>query len=60
MNCKHEGGHYFKVKFNWFNHATVTEDKKEFDSLEIDTGFLKDWTLIQIEGEEPVPEVQEE
>ena len=25
----------------------------------IDTGFLKDWNLIQIEGEEPVEQVQD-
>ena len=37
-----------KVKYNWFN---VTADNIE--EVEMDTGHMKDWTLIQIEGEEP-------
>jgi hypothetical protein len=27
--------------------------------LDLDTGFFKDWNLIQIEGEEPVPKDEE-
>ena len=43
MEILHEGGHYHKVKFSWPNYETA-----EFDT--IDTGFLKDWTLIKKEG----------
>ena len=47
-------GHYCKVKFDWINVNAIT---KEITFPEIDTGFVKDWTLLQIEGEEPI-EVQ--
>ena len=32
----------------------------DIEKLEIDSGFMKDWTLIQIEGEEPVPQTPPE
>jgi len=51
MEVMHEGGHYMKIKYNWMDvkpDGTVTE-------MDLDTGFFKDWTLIQIEGEEAVP-----
>lgn len=50
MEAKHEGGHYFKVKYEWFN-----QDTTQADLVKNDSGFLKDWTLLQIEGEEPKP-----
>ena len=55
MELKHEAGHYHKIKFDW-----IAVDKDEEISFPVtDTGFLKDWNLIQIEGEEPVA-VEEE
>ncbi len=48
MEAKHEGGHYFKVKYEWI---TVTGETIELQKL--DSGFFKEWTLLQIEGEEP-------
>ena len=56
LDCKHEGGHYFKVKFDWFDAKPPTTDgvAQVVDTVNTDTGFLKDWNLIQIEGEEPV------
>lgn len=53
MECKHEAGHYLKVKFNWINVA-YTNEASEITYPVTDTGHLKDWTLYQIEGEEPV------
>lgn len=55
MEVMHEGGHYMKIKYNWMDvkpDGTVTE-------IDHDTGFFKEWNLIQIEGEEKV-EAQEE
>ena len=51
---KHESGHYLKVKYDWIN--SVVGEAINFPVH--DTGFLKDWNLYQIEGEEPI--VQEE
>jgi hypothetical protein len=60
LEAKHEGGHYFKVKFDWFepNPAFKPETEAEIPPLqmaETDTGFFKEWNLVQIEGEEPAP-----
>lgn len=46
MEAKHEGGHYFKIKYEWLNSESIEKH---------DSGYLKDWTLLQIEGEEPKP-----
>jgi hypothetical protein len=54
MEVKHEGGHYFKIKYEWIN---VQGDVIDFSKHE--TGFFRDWTLIKIEGEEPKPPEQE-
>ena len=51
-----EGGHYLKIKFNWISVDPAT---KEISFPQIDTGYLRDWKLIKIEGEEPVPEETE-
>ena len=56
FDVKHEAGHYLKVKFDWIHVDPTT---KEITYPVIDTGFLKDWTLVQIEGESPVPEEDE-
>lgn len=50
MDAKHEGGHYFKVKYEW-----IALNGDQIELSKNDSGFLKDWTLIQIEGEEPKP-----
>jgi hypothetical protein len=44
------------VKFDWFDAKPPTTDgvAQVVDTVNTDTGFLKDWNLIQIEGEEPV------
>jgi len=54
MELKHEAGHYLRVKFDWMNVAVG----EAITFPVVDTGYLRDWNLIQIEGEEPV--VQEE
>ena len=46
MEIKQEAGHYLRIKYDWWN--TEAED------FEIDTGFFKDWNLIQVEGEERI------
>ena len=53
VEMKHEGGHYLKLKFNWISVDPATN---EISFPVIDTGYLRDWTLIQIEGEEPMPD----
>ena len=47
MNVKQEGGHYLKVKYNWFNVGPATEDGApvKITKEELETGFMKDWTL---------------
>lgn len=45
-----------KVKYDWIDVASGAE--KEITFPVIDTGFLKDWNLVQIEGEDAI--VQEE
>lgn len=51
MDLKHEGGHNLKIKYEW-----LQLQNEDFEMTEIDTGMLKEWTLLQIEGEEPVKE----
>lgn len=48
LDAKHEGGHYFKVKFDWFTPGPTTSDgtAQQIDKNENDSGFLKDWNLI--------------
>ena len=53
MEVKHEDGHYIKVKYDWINVA-MNGETKEVTFPVIDTGFFKDWNLLQIEGEEPI------
>ena len=62
FDCKHEWGHYFKVKFDWFKPGPPATDgsAQQVETDTVDTGYLKDWTLIKIEGEEAVEAVQEE
>lgn len=63
LDTKHEGGHYLKVKFDWFKLGAPPAEPgqpHEIETEEIDSGFMKDWTLVQIEGEEPVPQTPPE
>ena len=53
MEVKHEDGHYIKVKYDWINVA-MNGETKEVTFPIVDTGFFKDWNLLQIEGEEPI------
>ena len=57
MEVKQEAGHYLKVKYNWI---TVDPATGEASWPQLDTGFLKEWTLVQIEGEEPIAEQSQE
>ena len=47
---KQEAGHNLKLKYEW--PLANTDD---FDMKECETAAFKEWTLLQIEGEEPVP-----
>ena len=51
MEAKQEGGHYFKVKYEWIS----IQGPDQIDFQKIDSGFFRDWQLIKIEGEEPKP-----
>lgn len=53
MELKHEAGHYIKLKYDWISVDAATN---EISFPQCDAGFLKDWTLVQIEGEEAVQE----
>ena len=55
MEVMHEAGHFLKIKYDWIS---VAQGDSEITFPEIDAGMLKDWNLLQIEGEEPI--VQEE
>ncbi len=50
MEAKHEGGHYLKVKYEW-----LALNGEAIELQKLDSGFFRDWNLIQIEGEEPKP-----
>jgi hypothetical protein len=50
LEAKHEGGHYLKVKYDWLGAGDASEPLQK-----VDTGFFRDWTVVQIEGEEPKP-----
>lgn len=56
IDAKHEGGHYVKIKFDWLTVTPPAVDTSApiIETQTNDTGFMKDWNLIQIEGEEPV------
>ena len=63
FDVKHEGGHYLKLKFNWFQLGAAPAEPNQptpIEPLEVDSGFMKDWQLLQIEGEEPVPQTPPE
>ena len=47
---KHEGGHNLKIRYDWM-HPTA----EDFDMNLVETSLFKEWTVLQIEGEEPIP-----
>ena len=53
IEVTHEAGHNIRLKFNWFQNCV---DKLEF--TEIDTGPLKEWSLIKVDGED-LPEAMD-
>jgi len=58
METKQQAGHYVKIAYDWIQPGPITDGKQKIDKYAIDTGFLKDWNLIKIEGEEPVKVVE--
>jgi hypothetical protein len=56
FNAKQEAGHNLKIKYDWFYPGMGSDGKTpKLDWREEDSGQLKEWTLIQVEGEEPQP-----
>jgi hypothetical protein len=53
MEIKQEQGHYHRIKYDWWD-AKVDG---EISTIEIDTGFFKDWNLLQVEGDEPISQL---
>lgn len=53
IELKHEAGHHLKIQYDWI---AVNNDDFEFKDFE--TATLKEWTLLQIEGEDPQPVVE--
>lgn len=62
LDAKHEGGHFLKVKYNWFTVGApaAAGEPPVITPETLDTGHMKDWNLIQIEGEEPVEEAADD
>lgn len=56
IECFHEAGHYIKLKYDWL---TIDDSNKPTFPV-TDTGYFKDWTLVQIQGEERVQADTEE
>ena len=56
MELQHESGHYLRIKYDWI--TVPVGDPITF--AEVDTGFLKEWNLVQIEGKEPVAQEEAE
>ena len=55
MEAQHEAGHYIKVKYDWIS-VSQGDGQSQITFPQIDTGFFRDWNLLQIEGEEPIPQ----
>ena len=50
FDLKQEAGHQLKIRFDW-----LTLSGEDFEMKDIDTPSFKEWTLLQVEGEDPVP-----
>ena len=53
MELMQEAGHYHRIKYDWWD----AQADGSISTIEIDTGFFKDWNLIQVEGEERVSQL---
>ena len=53
MEVKQEAGHYHRIKYDWWE----AKADGSLSTIEIDTGFFKDWNLIQVEGEQPISQL---
>jgi|LauGreDrversion4_2_1035121.scaffolds.fasta_scaffold61781_5 hypothetical protein len=54
LELKHEAGHNLKIKYDWMKLETTLEGKQNLIFAENDSGILKDWNLLCIEGEPPI------
>jgi hypothetical protein len=50
MDLKHEAGHNLKIRYDWMH-----SQGEDYEQKDVETPAFKEWTLLQIEGEEPVP-----
>lgn len=50
FDLKHEAGHNLKLKYEW-----PVPNAEDFEMAPQETAPFKEWQLLQIEGEEPVP-----
>ena len=50
FDLKQEAGHNLKLRYEWFSPT-----QEDYELQETETVPFKEWTLIQIEGEEPQP-----
>ena len=50
FELKQEAGHNLKLKYEW-----PQPNAEDYDLKECETAAFRDWNLLQIEGEEPVP-----
>lgn len=48
LEVKHEGGHNYRIKYDWFQ-----ANGEDLAFFEVDAGLLSSWQLLQIEGELP-------
>ena len=56
MQVKHEAGHYLRIKYDFLEAMP----DGSVSTMELDTNFFKEWTLLQVEGEEPIAEKEPE
>lgn len=50
FDLKQEAGHNLKLKYDW-----IVPTADDYEVKDTETVPFKEWTLIQIEGEDPVP-----
>jgi len=50
FDLKQEAGHNLKLKYDW-----ISSHGDDFELKDCETVPFKEWTLIQIEGEDPQP-----
>ena len=52
IELKHEAGHNFRLKYEWLHQEAAAE----YEMREHETVAFKEWQLLQIEGDSPVPD----